>query len=243
MLELRAVSGSYGQIQAVRSVDLFVPDGESVALFGRNGAGKSTVLKLLAGVVRPSGGHVALDGTVIDLLPPERRVRLGVVLVPEGRGIFPTLSVEDNLRGGAYWRRPRRQATADRLAEIYDLMPRLAERRNQAGGSLSGGEQQMVAIGRALMADPKVLLLDEPSLGLAPQVIETLYELLAELVRRRISLVLVEQYAEMAQRVCRQAVLLDKGRVVAAGGAEHVASSPELVDVYLGSQTPSGVDG
>jgi branched-chain amino acid transport system ATP-binding protein len=180
---------------------------------------------------------VALDGAVIDPLPPEQRVPLGIVLVPEGRGIFPALSVEDNLRGGAYWHRPRRSATADRLAEIYELMPRLKERRDQPGGSLSGGEQQMVAIGRALMADPKVLLLDEPSLGLAPQVIETLYELLGELVRRRISLVLVEQYAEMAQRVCRHAVLLDKGRVVAAGQAQDVAASPELVDVYLGSQT------
>jgi branched-chain amino acid transport system ATP-binding protein len=237
MLELRAAYGSYGQIQAVRGIDLAVPDGEGVALLGRNGAGKSTVLKLLAGVVRPSHGHVVLNGKVIDPLPPERRVRLGIVLVPEGRGIFPALSVEDNLRGGAYSRRPGRQAIADRLAEMYDLMPRLKERRNQAGGSLSGGEQQMVAIGRALMADPNVLLLDEPSLGLAPQIIETLYELLGELVLRRISLVLVEQYAEMAQRVCRHAVLLDKGQVVAAGEAQHVASSPELVDVYLGSQT------
>jgi branched-chain amino acid transport system ATP-binding protein len=235
MLELRAASGSYGHIQAVRGVDFAVADGEALVLLGRNGAGKSTVLKLLAGVLQPSAGHVLLDGSEIDDLPPERRLHLGIVLVPEGRGIFPALTVDENLRGGAYWRRPNRKATADDLAEVHELMPRLADRAGQLAGSLSGGEQQMVAIGRALMATPKILLLDEPSLGLAPQIVETLYELLASLVQRRISLVLVEQYAEMAQRVCTHAVLLDKGRVVVAGRAGDVAASNELVDVYLGS--------
>jgi len=239
MLELRAASGSYGQIQAVRGVDFAVADGDALVLLGRNGAGKSTVLKLLAGVLRPSAGHVLFDGSKIDDLPPERRVHLGIVLVPEGRGIFPALTVEENLRGGAYWRRPNRKATADDLVEVHDLMPRLAERAGQLAGSLSGGEQQMVAIGRALMAKPKVLLLDEPSLGLAPQAVESLYELLAALVQRRISLVLVEQYAEMAQRVCTHAVLFDKGRVVAAGRAGDVAASRELVDAYLGGNGKS----
>jgi branched-chain amino acid transport system ATP-binding protein len=240
MLELRAASGSYGQIQAVRRIDLAVGNGEALVLLGRNGAGKSTVLKLLAGVLRPSTGHVLLDGSVIDDLPPERRLHRGIVLVPEGRGIFPGLTVEENLRSGAYWRRPNRKATAKQLAEIYEFMPQLAERTGQVAASLSGGEQQMVAIGRALMTEPRVLLLDEPSLGLAPQVVESLYELLARLVQRRISLVLVEQYAEMAQRVCTHAVLFDKGRVVTAGASADVVASPELVDVYLGGNGNGG---
>jgi branched-chain amino acid transport system ATP-binding protein len=245
MLELRAVDGFYGQIQAVRQVTLTLEPGSSVALLGRNGAGKSTILKLIAGVLRPSRGEVIWKGEVINDLRPEQRIRRGIVLVPEGRGVFPGLTVEDNIRVGAYWQRPRRRELERRLDEIYELLPSLADRRQQRAGTLSGGEQQMLAIGRGLMGSPELLLLDEPSLGLAPLVVQALYELLGRLVERGIAIVLVEQYVPLASKLCGVVAGINKGRLVFHGEASSFASDPALLDTYMGTSfvAPDGQGG
>ena len=239
MLEARNVSGSYGPIVAVRNLDLAIKPGSAVALVGRNGAGKSTVLKLLAGVMSPSAGDVLWHGEPINHESPDRRVRRGIALVPEGRHIFPALSVEDNLRAGAIPGRPGRRQLADKIDEVYDLLPRLRERRRQQGGSLSGGEQQMLAVGRALMSEPQVLLLDEPSLGLAPLVIEDLYSVFARLVGGQMALVVVEQYLDFALSLCDHTVGLNKGEIVVAGPSSELAANGSLSDVYLGNPSAS----
>jgi branched-chain amino acid transport system ATP-binding protein len=233
MLELQQVTAAYGEITAVRDVSLSVEPGETVALIGRNGAGKTTTLRLLAGELDPVRGDVRWEGESIVGDSPEKRVRSGIVLVPEGRGIFPALSVEENLRMGAYWRRPRPRQLMQDLEQVYELLPVLRVRRRQAAGSLSGGEQQMVAIGRALMAEPKVLLLDEPSLGLSPLMTEELYKLLHELKAKGVGFVLVEQYVQLALELCDRAVGLKKGVVVLAGKAREVAEG-DLTEVYMG---------
>ena len=234
MLELRGVDGWYGQIQAVRNFNLRLEAGKSVALLGRNGAGKTTTLRLIAGVIKPAAGQITWNGHDVSQLPPEERVRQGIVLVPEGRGIFPALSVYENLRFGAYWEKPKRPVLNQRLDHVYSFLPKLATLKNQQAGSLSGGEQQMVAVGRALMSDPKVLLLDEPSLGLAPMVVESLYELFAQLLQTGIGLVLVEQYIGFALQLCDDVIGLNKGSVVIEGNAEKLSDSDELRAMYMG---------
>jgi branched-chain amino acid transport system ATP-binding protein len=238
MLELSGVDGRYGQIQAVRGLTLTVAPGESLALLGRNGSGKSTALKLMAGVLRPAAGEIRWDGEPVHHLPPEERIRRGIVLVPEGRGIFPALSVDENLRMGAYWWRPRRRQLDARLDEVYGILPAIKVRRVIAAGSLSGGEQQMVALGRAFMSKPRLLLVDEPSLGLAPLVLESLYASLGELAQRGIGIVLVEQYVGLASRFCTTVAGLKKGRLAFHGPA---ASSSELLDIYMGEELAPAV--
>ncbi|HYH48165.1 MAG TPA: ABC transporter ATP-binding protein [Acidimicrobiia bacterium] len=235
LLELRDVTASYGEITAVRSVSLTVSAGESVALIGRNGAGKSTILRLAAGVVQPLSGDVRVKGRSVVGSPPERRVSDGIVLVPEGRGIFPALTVDENLRMGAFWRRPDRSQTATELDEIYSLIGKLADRRRQAAGSLSGGEQQLLAIGRALLSRPQVLLLDEPSLGLSPKMVEALYETLEALKARRMAFVLVEQYVPLALKLCDNVLGLQKGVAVLSGPTATVQPD-ELTEVYMGGR-------
>jgi len=232
LLELRNVWARYGEITAVRKVSLTVDAGESVTLIGRNGAGKSTMLRLAAGVIQPFAGEVRWKGRSIIGLPPERRVRQGIVLVPEGRGIFPGLSVDENLRMGAFWHRPRGSARRQ-LEEVYDLLGVLGQRRSQPAGSLSGGEQQLLAIGRALLSKPEVLLLDEPSLGLSPRMIDALYGILGTLKERGIAFVLVEQYVPLALRLCDRVLGLQKGMVAVEGATDGVEVD-DLTEVYMG---------
>ena len=236
MLELTNVDGFYGRIPAVRQVNLRVEAGQSVALLGRNGAGKSTILKLIAGVLRPATGEVRWEGEVVNDLTPEQRIRRGIVLVPEGRGVFPDLTVDENIRVGAYWRRPGKAELDHLLGETYDLLPELAARRRQRAGSLSGGEQQMLAIGRGLMGSPKLLLLDEPSLGLAPLVVQTLYELLGRLVAQGVAIVVVEQYVSVASRLCAVVAGVNKGRLEFQGEASKFATDPRLLEMYMGKK-------
>jgi branched-chain amino acid transport system ATP-binding protein len=236
LLELRHVDGRYGAIQAVRDISLSVRTGTSVALLGRNGAGKSTVLKLIAGMLPTAAGAVFWDGEDVSGLAAEDRVRRGIVLVPEGRGIFPALSVEDNLMAGALWERPNRRIVRERRERVLDLLPRLRALYRRAGGRLSGGEQQMLAIGRGLMSDPRILLIDEPSLGLAPMVVDAVYEVLGALVQENLGLVLVEQHVGLALGLCDQVIGLDKGQVVLAGTPSEVTDTEMLRHMYMGSE-------
>jgi len=235
MLEFDNVSASYGEVLAVRNLSFRMAEGETIAFIGRNGAGKTTALRLLAGEVQPTAGDIRWNGHSLLGRPPEQRIRDGIVLVPEGRGIFPGLNVEENLRMGAFWHKPRSRKLAGRIDEIYDLVPKLGDRRRQPAGSLSGGEQQMLAIGRALLGEPELLLLDEPSLGLSPIMVDSLYGLLGELKRRGVSFILVEQFVPLALKLCDRAIGLKKGEVVLAGRAADVAHK-ELNEVYMGGQ-------
>jgi branched-chain amino acid transport system ATP-binding protein len=233
LLEIRNVSARYGEITAVRNVTLTLGAGETLALIGRNGAGKSTMLRLAAGVIQPHVGDVRWKGRSIVGKNPEQRVRQGIVLVPEGRGIFPGLTVDENLRMGAYWHRPRSSAARRELEEVYGLLGVLAQRRQQPAGSLSGGEQQLLAIGRALLSRPEVLLLDEPSLGLSPKMIEALYGILGALKERDIAFILVEQYVPLALKLCDRVLGLQKGTVAISGDTAGVELD-RLTEVYMG---------
>lgn len=233
MLELRNVSAAYGQIAAVRDISVSLDTGQCLALLGRNGAGKSTLLKLIAGVIGPRSGSVHWNGVDISAMPPERRLHAGIVLVPEGRGIIPAFSVEENLRMGAYWERPSASVYRARYDQVITYFPKLKPLRKQAAGSLSGGEQQMVAVARALMSDPKLLLLDEPSLGLAPMVVESIYEVFGELVKTSMTIVLVEQFVEFALKLADEVVALNKGEIVLTGTPAELLSNPLLAEVYM----------
>jgi branched-chain amino acid transport system ATP-binding protein len=220
-------------VPAVRGIDLTVAEGEAVALLGRNGAGKTTTLRALAGVLPPDRGTISFDGDDIALVPTEQRVRRGIALVPEGRGIFPQLTVRENLTMGAYGRRLRAGSVGSEIDRVTEHFPRLRERLKQTAGSLSGGEQQMLAVARGLMAAPRLLMLDEPSLGLAPVIIEQLYDQLANLRSEGLTILVVEQYVEVALGFVDRAYVLDKGVVALAGTAVELATSSELVDTYM----------
>lgn len=238
MLELKGVSGSYGHIQAVRDVNLTLDQGKCLAVLGRNGAGKSTLLKLVAGLMQSPVGTVWWNGADVSRLPPEDRLRHGIVLVPEGRGIMPGLTVHENVRMGAYLEKPRRQVLDQRWDRVVAALPKLGTLRKQPAGSLSGGEQQMVAVGRALMSEPKLLLLDEPSLGLAPLVVANLYEVFETLVADGITVVLVEQFTQYALGLAHDVVALNKGEVALKGAAEELRSNSALSEMYMaGAQT------
>jgi len=240
MLELTEVTASYGRSNAVQGVTLRVAEGDRIGLLGRNGAGKSTILKIMAGLLRPVAGHVSWEGAVIDHLSPQRRVREGIALVPEGRGIFPGLTVDDNIRSGAYPKRSCRRRVTQLLDAMYEeYLPLLRGSRPKLAGSLSGGQQQMVAIGRALMSEPRVLLLDEPSLGLAPQAVEALYGVLDVVTDEHRAVVLVEQYVTQALRFCSRAVGLKNGRIAVEGAPEDLAATGLLAELYLGGDVGS----
>ncbi|QYG94492.1 ABC transporter ATP-binding protein [Iamia sp. SCSIO 61187] len=240
LLLVEGLRAGFGEVQVVRDLDLRVGRGEMVAILGRNGAGKTTSLRTLAGTVASQGGTVQLAGRDVTGLGPERRVRLGLILVPEGRHLFADLTVQENLAMGGYHRRLRRRVLADEIERVTESLPRVRERLDQRAGTLSGGEQQMVAVARGLLADPSLLLIDEPSLGLAPIMVEAIYEVLQRLMTSGLTIVVVEQYADVALAAADRCVVIENGTSVLSGPAEEIAASRELVDAYL--STPEGAD-
>ena len=233
MLDVEAVEVGYGRIKALKGVTMKVPEGQIVALLGANGAGKSTSLRAISGLLRPASGAISLGGVRLDRLSPEEIVRQGVVQVPEGRRVFSGLTVLENLRMGAYCRDG--DLTSD-LQRVYRYFPILGNRPKQAGGSLSGGEQQMLAIGRALMARPKVLLLDEPSLGLAPKLVAEIFKIIRGINADGVTVLLVEQNAYQALSIAHYSYVLRVGRVVLEGTAEEMRDRNDVVRSYLGRQ-------
>ncbi len=234
MLEVQDLVVRYGGIEALHGISLRVEEGQIVTLIGANGAGKTTCLRTISGLNRPAAGRIVLDGRDITHRSPHEIVDLGVIHVAEGRGVFANLSVRENLDLGA-WRRKDRAGIARDRARVFELFPRLKERYHQSGGTLSGGEQQMLAIGRGLMADPRVLLLDEPSLGLAPILVATIFEIIRTIHRAGATILLVEQNARMALKEADYAYVLETGRIVHAGPAADVAQDPKVAEAYLGS--------
>jgi branched-chain amino acid transport system ATP-binding protein len=230
LLDLQDVVAGYGQILAVKGISLHVDPGEIVALIGANGAGKSTTLRTISGLIRPRSGTITLEGRRIDRAPPHEIVRMGISQSPEGRAIFARMSVLENLKLGAY----QRTAFADDIDRVLTLFPRLRERVKQDGGTLSGGEQQMLAIARALMARPRVLLLDEPSMGLAPVLVETIFRTVLEINREGTTILLVEQNASMALQVASRGYILESGVVAMQASAKDLRESDVVRRTYLG---------
>jgi branched-chain amino acid transport system ATP-binding protein len=235
MLKLESVRIVYGAIEAVKGVDLEVRAGEVVTIIGANGAGKSTMLKGIAGLEKVAGGSVLIDGKDCTDVAPHRRVGLGVALSPEGRGVFPDQTVRDNLLLGAYTRGARDPAIEESLQREFKRFPRLKERQHQFAGTLSGGEQQMLAMARALMSQPRLLLLDEPSLGLAPLIIADIFRTIRSLRESGLTILLVEQMANQALAVADRAYVLETGRITAQGSGRELLNDPKVRAAYLGS--------
>jgi branched-chain amino acid transport system ATP-binding protein len=233
LLALEKLEVAYGGIRAVKGIDLAVESGEMVCLIGANGAGKSTTLRAITGLVRAAGGRIRYDGADISTLRVHEIARRGLAMVPEGRGVFPQLTIEENLAMGAYARSGKAAIRAD-TAHAFELFPRLAERRRQTAGTLSGGEQQMLAIARALMSRPKLLLLDEPSMGLAPLMVERIFEVIREIAAEGVTMLLVEQNARLALEVSHRGYVLDGGLVTLAGPAKELIHDPRIREAYLG---------
>ena len=233
LLELSAVDVAYGDLPALRGVNVVVEAGETLSVVGANGAGKTTMLRTISGLLRPRRGEVRFEGERIDRLPCHRVVELGVVHVPEGRKVFPSLAVRENLELGSYTRAAKVRR-ADSLERVFTLFPRLRERVRQPAGTLSGGEQQMLAIGRALMALPKLLMLDEPSLGLAPLIVKEIFAIVGEINRAGVTVLLVEQNTRQALALSRRGYVLESGRVVLVGSGEELLSNEHVRRAYLG---------
>jgi branched-chain amino acid transport system ATP-binding protein len=233
MLELRKIDAGYGTFQALFGVDLEVKAGEAVGVVGPNGAGKTTLMRVISGLIRPRNGSVTMQGTNVLATPAHRIVSLGIAHVPENRRLFPALTVEDNLKMGAFM--PEARPKHDqRLAFVFDLFPRLKERRYQLAGTMSGGEQQMCAIGRALMSEPKLLLLDEPSAGLAPVVVQQVFELVKRIRESGLTVLIVEQNVQQVLRVVDRAYLLEAGTIRASGSSADMLQSDTIKQAYLG---------
>ena len=236
MLEVRGLTTAYGNIRAIREIDLAVPEGKIVCIIGANGAGKTTLLRTIAGVLRPAAGTITFLREEITALTPAQIVRRGIVLVPEGRAILSRMTVFENLEMGAYQRRDGR--VREEIEATMERFPILKERRNLAGGSLSGGEQQMLAIARALLARPKLLLLDEPSLGLAPLVVSRIFRIIREINREGTTVLLVEQNVRQALKVSHFAYVLETGNIVHKGFSPELLNDPKIRESYLGGTRP-----
>jgi branched-chain amino acid transport system ATP-binding protein len=233
LLEVRDLHSGYGDLPVVRGVDLDVDEGQIVTVVGPNGAGKTTLLKTVTGLVRSWSGSVTFNGETLTGLAPHVLPERGLVMVPEGRKLFPFMTVEENLRMGAYCKKARGHTEAS-LDEVFDLFPKLKERRTQLGGSLSGGEQQMCAIGRAVMAKPKLLILDEPSLGLAPIIVEQILALVRQLATSGMTIMLVEQNVHDALEMAARGYVLEQGQVVMQGTGQELLARDDLQEAYLG---------
>ncbi|MEV4057096.1 ABC transporter ATP-binding protein [Amycolatopsis sp. NPDC049688] len=233
LLELSDVSVHYGRIQAVSGLSITVNEGEVVTLIGANGAGKSTTMRAISGIRPISSGTITFAGEDISKLRGDLRVVRGISQAPEGRGIFPGMTVMENLDMGAYARKDRKDLSAD-LERVFELFPRLAERKTQMGGTMSGGEQQMLAIGRALMAKPKLLLLDEPSMGLAPQFIQQIFRIITEINKQGTTVLLVEQNAQQALSRAHRAYVLETGRITKTGTGKELLADNSIKEAYLG---------
>jgi branched-chain amino acid transport system ATP-binding protein len=234
LLEVTDIHTFYGNIEALKGVTVEVEEGECVTLIGSNGAGKSTTLRSVSGLTPPRQGSIRFNGREITETPPQDIVAMGVAQSPEGRHVFPRMTVNENLLLGAYLRRDHAEIASD-LERVYDLFPRLKERERQKGGTMSGGEQQMLAIGRALMARPTLLLLDEPSMGIAPILVERIYETIAEINRQGTTILLVEQNANFALDVSSRGYVLETGRVALADKSDALRENPEVQRAYLGA--------
>ncbi len=235
MLSVDAIQTCYGTFQALRDVSLEVEAGEVVTILGANGAGKTTLLRTISGLVSPASGSIHFNGERLDRVAPDAIVKLGISLCPEGRMLFPEMSVQKNLELGAYVHRKKRSLVEEAKDEVYGLFPRLKERRKQAAGTMSGGEQQMLAIGRALMSRPRLLMLDEPSLGLAPLVVMNIMDTLLEIKKRKTSILLVEQNAAESLRIADRGYVLETGKVVLSGVRESLMSDEKVKQSYLGT--------
>lgn len=233
MLRVESLSVHYGKIHALKSVSLDLEEGEIVCLIGANGAGKSTTLMAISRVLKPSGGSVAFEGRDLAAMEAEEVVQAGIAQVPEGRRVFPALSVQENLRMGAFSRKDRGSYRED-VDRVYDLFPRLKERQKQKAGTLSGGEQQMLAIGRSLMSRPRLLLLDEPSLGLSPIMVDRVFETISEINRQGTSVLLVEQNAFAALNLANRGYVLETGRTILTGSGKDLLANREVQQAYLG---------
>lgn len=239
-LSLSKVSAGYGRIEILHGIDLAVGEGEIVTIVGANGAGKTTLLRVLSGLTGLWGGTIQFDGRTLDRMSVEARASLGIVQIPEGRQLFGPLTVEENLELGGYSRRRGGRPMAEKLAEVYAMFPRLKERRGQHAGTLSGGEQQMLAIGRALMAEPKMLLLDEPSMGLAPLIVKEIFTTLRSLNERGLGMLLVEQDARIALRLAHRGLVLERGSVVLEDSADALLDNPDVQAIYFGRNSGRG---
>ncbi|MGW1061367.1 ABC transporter ATP-binding protein [Micromonospora rubida] len=233
LLEIKDLTLLYGRIQALHGISLVVNEGEVVALIGANGAGKTTTMRAISGLRPVAQGSIVFDGTDVTRMRADLRVTRGIGQAPEGRGVFPGMTVLENLEMGAYTRRDKAEIAKD-LAMVLDLFPRLAERRKQAGGTLSGGEQQMLAVGRALMARPRLLLLDEPSMGLAPKLIQQIFEIITRINEQGTTILLVEQNAQQALSRAHRGYVLETGRIVKVGTGQDLLHDPAVKEAYLG---------
>ncbi|MDN5844274.1 MAG: ABC transporter ATP-binding protein [Alcaligenaceae bacterium] len=235
LLDISMLSVSYGGIRAVKEISLGVGHGELVCLIGANGAGKSTTLRAICGLAPVAGGQVTYDGRPIAGRPVHERVREGLVMVPEGRGIFGRLTIEENLNMGGYTRRDTAETRAT-IEHVFELFPRLAERRRQSAGTLSGGEQQMLAMGRAMVSKPRLLLLDEPSMGLAPLMVEKVFEVMRAVAAEGVTILLIEQNARLALEVSQRGYVMESGRIILDGPSGQLLDDPKVRAAYLGEE-------
>jgi len=238
MLKILNLEAGYGPLRVLKGISLHVMPGEAVAILGANGAGKTTLLKTIAGILKPRCGDIVFNNQRINRQPPEKIVEKGCAMVPEGRHVFSTLTVKDNLLLGAYtrWRKGGKADITETLEEVYSLFSILQQRRNQLAGTLSGGQQQMLAIGRALMSKPALLMMDEPSLGTAPLIVQDIYRAVADLKRKGLTILLIEQNARVALTLADRAYVLETGQMVVEGTSEELRNNPEVQRAYLGKE-------